>query len=128
MIEYEFTYITKADIPEAEKAKVISKYETVLTTAGGQILKKDDWGVKRLAYPIKRQYRGHYWHYDFVTKPENITEAERLMRIDENVLRYLSIKVGEEVDIAKRKVELAKKKESSQGEDFAGSEEGDSSY
>ena len=128
MIEYEFTYITKADIPEADKAKVITKYENVFLNAGGQVLKKDDWGVKRLAFPIKRQYRGHYWHYDFVTQPENITEAERLMRIDENVLRYMSIKVGAEVDIEKRKQELVKKVKTQNSDEFGSQDEGDSSY
>ena len=105
--EYEFTYIARADLGEADKTKLINKYEKLLTD-GGEVLRKDDWGIKRLAFPIKKQYKGHYFHYDFVGKAENVAEAERLMRIDEGILRFLAINVGEDIDVAERKDELAK--------------------
>lgn len=106
--EYEFTFIAKADLPEADKTKLFSKYETLLTE-GGEMVKRDDWGVKRLAYPIAKQFRGHYMHFDFVGKTENLAECERLMRIDENILRFLSMKIGENVDVEARRAELAKR-------------------
>jgi small subunit ribosomal protein S6 len=109
--EYEFTYISKADLQEADKSKHFAKYEALLTADGGQILKRDDWGVKKLAFPIKKQFRGHYVHYDFIGRPDHLAEVERLMRIDENVLRFLSIKIGENVDPEKRKAELANRAE-----------------
>ncbi len=111
MREYEFTYISKADIPEGDKAKHFAKYEELLLKDGGQVIKKDDWGVKKLAYPINKQYRGHYVLYDLIARTDHIVEVERLMRIDENVLRYMSIKIGEQVDPEKRKVELADRAE-----------------
>jgi len=105
--EYEFTLIARADLPDAEKAKVFERYEQMLTE-GGEMLKRDDWGSRRLAYPIKEQFRGHYVLYDYVGKSENLAEVERLMRIDDNVLRYMSVKIGQEIDVTARKAELAK--------------------
>jgi small subunit ribosomal protein S6 len=88
--------------------KTVEKYETVLLADGGQLIKKDDWGVRKLAYPMKKQFRGRYVLYDLTCKPEHLKESERLMRIDENVLRYLNILIGENVDVEARKIELAK--------------------
>ena len=110
--EYDFTIITKGDLPEADNAKVIQGYEALMTKDGGEILKRDEWGVKRLAFPIKKTFRGFYVNYDFVGTPENVAEMERLIRIDDNVLRHLVIRLDESkegtVDVEARKNELAK--------------------
>jgi small subunit ribosomal protein S6 len=105
--EYEFTLVARAG-SETETAKTIEKYEGILTANGGDILKKDSWGTKRLAYPINDNFKGHYVFYNIATQPANIAEAERLMRIDDEVLRYMPLKVADRVDVAARKVELAK--------------------
>jgi small subunit ribosomal protein S6 len=107
--EYEFTLITKAEIPDADRAKVFEKYENLLYQDSGELLKRDDWGVKKLSFPINKKFRGHYMHYDFVnTKPENLKEAERLLRIDEHVMRYLLVRTNDKCDVAKRREELVK--------------------
>ena len=106
--EYEFTLITNGQMTEADTNTVLEKYENLLTAEGGEILKKDVWGSRKLAYPIKKQYRGHYVCYDLVAAPASIAEAERLMKIDDNVLRYLNVKLADEVNVDERKAELAK--------------------
>ncbi len=111
--EYEFTLITKGDQLEADYTKTAATYETLMAKDGGEILKKDDWGTKRLAYPIKKCFRGHYVNYDFIGDPTNLAEMERLMRIDENVLRYMAIRLDEGnetgvVDADARRLEIAK--------------------
>lgn len=111
--EYDFTIITKGDQQEADFAKTIEGYENLMKKSGGDILKKDDWGTKRLAYPIKKSFRGHYLNYDFVGDPINLAEMERLMRIDDNVLRYMAVRLDESnttgvIDAEARRVELAK--------------------
>jgi small subunit ribosomal protein S6 len=120
--EYEFTVISRADLPETETSKLLSKYEGLMTKDGGQILKKDVWGSKKLAYPINKNFKGVYTHYDFFGAPEHVKEIERLMRIDENVLRYMTVKLGDEGSeeaIEKRKVELSKPKATVQLDDGA---------
>ena len=110
MREYEFTLVTRGDLQEADRNKVLDGYEEILKRGGGDILLKDDWGARKLAYPIRKSFRGHYMHYDIASLPENIAEAERLIRIDDQVLRHLVVKVGDEVDTEARKAELAKPK------------------
>jgi small subunit ribosomal protein S6 len=106
--EYELTIIARADLPESENAKLLSKYEKLMTADGGEILQKNSWGVKKLAFPMKKAFRGSYVNYDFVGTPSNLSEMERLMRIDEDVLRYMSVYIGQNVNVAKRKEQLAK--------------------
>lgn len=108
LTEYEMTVIAKADIPESEILNTLAKYEKYMTADGGQILRKDVWGTKKLCFPISKQYRGHYVNYDFVGAATNLSEMERLMRIDDNVLRYLSIKLGKNIDVDARRAEIAK--------------------
>ena len=106
--EYEFTLITNGQLTEADTNTVLEKYENLLTADGGEIIKKDVWGSRKLAFPIKKQYRGHYVCYDLAAVPASIAEAERLMKIDDNVLRYLNVKLDDSVDVSARKAELAK--------------------
>jgi len=112
MREYEAMIIAKADLPEAELSKIVSKWESVVTTDGGQIIKKDVWGTKRLAYPINKQNRGNYYVYDVATSSANIAELSRILKIDqENVLRSIVVKLADKVDVDARRVELQKKAE-----------------
>jgi small subunit ribosomal protein S6 len=106
--EYEFTLISNPQLVEQDMEKHLAKYEAILLADGGQMVRKDVWGTKKLSYAIKRNYRGHFVCYDFVGEPKNLAEAERLMRIDDNVLRYLSVRLGENVDVDVRKAEIAK--------------------
>lgn len=106
--EYEFTFVTKTDSGDQDNKKVLEGYEAILGREGGVILKKNDWGTKRLAYPIKKSFKGHYVLYNVATVPANIEECERLLRIDDNVLRHLVIKTHDKVDVEKRKADLAK--------------------
>ena len=110
--EYDFTIITKGELADGDAAKVNEGYEALMTKDGGEILRKEPWGVKKLAYPIKKSFRGHYTNYDFVGAPPNLAEMERLMRIDDNVLRYLLVRVDDEkdgiLDINARKADLAR--------------------
>lgn len=106
--EYEMTVISRADIAEQDTTKLLAKYEKLMVADGGEILKKDSWGSKKIAFPIKKHHRGVYTSYDFVGTSANLTEMERLMRIDEDVLRYMSVQIGQDVDVAVRKDQLVK--------------------
>lgn len=112
MREYEAMIVAKADLPEAELAKMVAKWEAIVTNDGGQVIKKDVWGTRRLAYDINKQKRGNYYVYDLATKPENISELSRVLKIDqENVLRSMVVKLADSVDVEARRIELQKKAE-----------------
>ena len=106
--EYELTIIINPQLSAEDTKKMLDKYEAILLGEDGEIIIKDDWGLKRLQYPIKRHFRGKYFFYDFLGNSDNLVEAERLMGLDENVMRYLIVRIGENVDIDVRKAELAK--------------------
>lgn len=108
--EYEFTVITRNDLSDQDRQKALDKYEELFQKDGGEFIVKEDWGSKKLAFPMKKQFRGHYTHYDMTANPENLKEVERLIRIDENILRYLLIKTNDKVDVAARRDELEKRK------------------
>ena len=110
MREYEFTVIARGDLPEAEILSLHQKYEDLLTKDGGEILSKDVWGHRRMAFPINKCYKGFYTNYDYTGKQEHLIEVERLMRFDDNVLRYMSLKIADDVDPAKRKDQIAKER------------------
>lgn len=106
--EYELTVITSTQISDEENRKLHEKYESIFLADGGEIIKKNAWGARKLCFPIARQFRGHYMHYDFTAQHDHLKEAQRLMKIDDNVLRFLIVKIGENVDVDQRKAEIAK--------------------
>ena len=61
--EYEITFITRSDLPESDFHGVLAKYEKYMTDDGGEILKKDLWGSRKLTFPINNQHRGNYAVY-----------------------------------------------------------------
>ena len=77
---------------------------------------KNPWGVRKLAYPINDQSKGHYVFYNFANTNDCVSELEKIMRIDEDVLRFLTVKISDKVDVEARKVELIKKEEEKQQE------------
>jgi small subunit ribosomal protein S6 len=108
MREYETMIIAKPDLPESEMSKMVAKIEGIMTSSGGQIIKKDAWGVRRLAYPIGKTTRGIYFVYDIAATQADVTELERVLKLDEAVIRSLSIKISDNVNVETRKVELQK--------------------
>jgi small subunit ribosomal protein S6 len=77
---------------------LVKHYTNLIKEFGGDVSKTEFCGLRNLAYPIKKNKKGHYVLLNISVKPEGITEMERQMRINEDVLRYLSIKV-ESLDV-----------------------------
>lgn len=114
MREYEAMIISKVDVSEADWSKMVARWESIISTNGGEIVKKDTWGARRLAYPIEKQNRGNFVVYDVATSQENIHELERVLKFDENVLRSLVVKLADNVNVEARRLELQKIAEEAQ--------------
>ena len=106
--EYELTLITSGQLTESQRAEVYDKYEAMVEADGGSVLKKDDWGVLKLAHPIKKQFRGHYMCYLLASHPQFFAGMEQKMKIDPDVLRYLNIKISDSHDAEHWAAELAR--------------------
>ena len=96
MNRYEMIYIIDADLEEAARKELIEKVSALITNNGGEIEKVDEtWGKRRLAYAIDYKTEGWYVLVNFKAPVELPRELERNLQINENVLRYLVIKLVE---------------------------------
>ncbi len=93
MALYETTMILRSDLATADVEKVTGNFEDVVKTAGGKVIKKEFWGLRDLAYKIKKNKKGHYVHLGIDAKPEAVTELRRKIGISEDVIRDLTVKV-----------------------------------
>ncbi|MGC8907465.1 MAG: 30S ribosomal protein S6 [Desulfomonilaceae bacterium] len=99
MRRYESVIILDPEIPDEEIQGFTEKFTSLIKTSGGEIIKIEDWGAKKLAYPVKKRDRGRYLLLDFVGLPALIAELERQFKITEEVMKFLSVKVADEVDL-----------------------------
>ena len=96
MNRYEMIYIIDADLEEAARKELIEKVSTLITNNGGEIEKVDEtWGKRRLAYAIDYKTEGWYVLVNFKAPADLPRELERNLQINENVLRYLVVKLEE---------------------------------
>ena len=110
MQEYELTVVIHPD-HEANKDKVMEKLRDLVKSTAGVIKKEDEWGKKKLAYPIKKQAFGLYVLFDVELPPAALLKISNTLNITDEVMRYLLVKTD---DKERSKVAAAKK---SAGED-----------
>lgn len=107
---YESVIILNASLEDTQIDSVLSRFEDQVTSNGGQISKIDKWGRKRLAYQIQRSKSGYYVIYQFEAPRELISKLERNLRLDETVIRYLTIKLEkkdlEQISLKKAQQEI----------------------
>jgi small subunit ribosomal protein S6 len=106
--EYEFTFIVQPEITEEGLQSVCDRFDGVLEKQGSVRLYYDDWGRRRLAYEIRKFQKGHYLILHFLDDGGVVPELERVAKIDDSILRFLTVLVSDSVeDIEARKVEAA---------------------
>ncbi len=98
MRRYETIYILRPTLGEEEVNELVEKTNTILTSGDGEIIALDKWGLRKLAYLIKKESNGYYVFCDYGTELENVTEMERKFRIDDAVLKYMTLKVADTID------------------------------
>lgn len=90
---YETLFVVRPDLTPAKVTEVTKKYTSVITNKGGKILKQEDCGLRDLAYKIQKNHKAYYVLLNMEASGEAVIEMERLMRLDENLLRYLTTKI-----------------------------------
>lgn len=90
---YENVFIARQDLTPAKVTELADKYTSVIEADGGKVTKREDWGLRNLAYKINKNRKGYYVLMNIDAPAKAILEMERLMRLDENLLRYLTVKV-----------------------------------
>lgn len=95
---YECVFMSRQDLTEGQVKDQTEKYSSVITDQKGKILKTEQWGLRNLAYKINKAKRAHYTLVEFEAEGPAVIELERLMRIDEDVVRSLTLKLDAPTD------------------------------
>ena len=93
MALYESVIIGRQDLTPGQFETLLEKFIAVIQSFKGEIKKRENWGIRNLAYKINKNRKGHYMLLNIDGPPEAIQEYERLMRLDEDVIRFLTIKI-----------------------------------
>ncbi|HVN38133.1 MAG TPA: 30S ribosomal protein S6 [Myxococcota bacterium] len=106
MREYEFNFVVQPEITEEGIARICERFEGIVERAGDTRLHYDELGRRRLAYEIRNFQKGHYLALHFLSDGKVVTELERAARIDDSILRFLTVVANQDVvDIEARKQE-----------------------
>ncbi|MEA5113771.1 MAG: 30S ribosomal protein S6 [Geobacteraceae bacterium] len=97
MRKYETIYIVHPDLGDEDIKALSEKVQDVIAGFKGECYRLEDWGMRKLAYPLKKQARGRYFYLNFEGNPALIAELERRLRLDDKVLRYQSVKLEKDV-------------------------------
>ena len=94
MALYESVIIGRQDLTTSQFETIIEKFISVIVSLKGEIKKRESWGLRNLAYKINKNRKGHYILLNIDGPAEAIVEYERLMRLDEDIIRFLTIKIN----------------------------------
>jgi len=94
---YETIYIVQPDLGEEEIKTLSTKVQDVVASMNGDFKRLEDWGIRKLAYPINKSPRGRYFYLRFDGDSPLIAELERRLRLDDKVIRYQSVKLDQDV-------------------------------
>ena len=92
---YESVFIARQDITSAQVEVMADDFAKIITSAGGSIKKREYWGLRSLAYRIKKNRKGHYVMFNMETGPEALREYERILGLNEDILRFLNLNIKE---------------------------------
>lgn len=107
MRRYETIVIIDPDLSDEERKPVLERINDLIPQQGGFAVMIDDWGNRKLAYDIKKKSRGYYVRIDFCGTGSLVDEMERFFRIDDRVLKFMTVLVEKDVDIERVKNEMA---------------------
>ena len=93
MNNYETVFILNPVLSDDQIKETVQKYEKFLTSKGAKFVSKEDWGLKKLAYPIQNKKSGFYHLFEYSVDPTVISELEVEFRRDERFMRYLTVKL-----------------------------------
>ncbi|HEX2858617.1 MAG TPA: 30S ribosomal protein S6 [Alphaproteobacteria bacterium] len=117
MASYELTYIIRPDVPTTQVDTVLGKITDVIKKARGKVAKTEQWGLRTLAYPIRKHKRGYYTHLGITLPGEGVAEVEHQLKLAEDVIRFVTVKV-DEISKEPSAVMKAKARDAAQAEEF----------
>lgn len=92
---YEHTFLARQDVTQAQVEALMKEFEGVITAGQGKVTKQEYWGLKGLAFKVKKNRKAHYAFFNLDSPPAAVAEMERLMGINPDVIRFLTVRVEE---------------------------------
>lgn len=102
-MNYETISIIRPAAGEDAISKISERTAEIIGAAGGEILAVDKWGLKKLAYPIQKEENGYFVYTVFKGNGAGLDEMERIFRIDDNVLKYMTIRLDDSFALPEKK-------------------------
>jgi len=102
MREYETVYLLKPDLPSDQLSTLKEKFTQTITKGEGHMLSQGDWGKRKLAYDLKKNRYGHYIYLQYLSTGPIVSNLERLLKLDDSVLKFLTVKLADKVDVEER--------------------------
>jgi len=103
---YETIFILRPNLGEIQLKQSLKRVEDIVANGGGDLIETDEWGMRELAYRIKRERRGYYVRLDYVATGAVMNEVERNLKLMDESLRHLSVMVEEDADAARLRGEV----------------------
>jgi len=97
---YETLFVVKPTLTEQEIASQVAKIKDILTREGAELIATDDMGMRRLAYAVEKQTRGYYTVLYYKAEGSKIAEIERNLKINEDIIKFLTVKYATKKEIA----------------------------
>ncbi len=112
MRRYETIVIIDPDLSEEDRTSFLNRVKEIIPQQGGVLIQEDLWGVKKLAYEIKKKPRGYYVRMDYCGLGKAVDEIERFFRIDDRAMKFLTVQLSAEADVEKIQADIAAAKAS----------------
>ena len=116
MRRYETIAIIDPDLPDEERAGVLERTTDLIPKEGGFLVMLDEWGTRKLAYEIKKKVRGYYVRIDYCGMGSLVDEIERFFRIDDKVLKFMTVLLEKDADVENIKEEMVLAKSEAEAE------------
>ncbi len=110
MRRYETIAIIDPDVSPEARVPLFERCQEIISQQNGMLMELDEWGTRKLAYEIKKKVRGYYVRFDYCGNGSLVQELERFLRIEERVLKFLTVFLEDDVDPEKVKEEIVQAK------------------
>jgi small subunit ribosomal protein S6 len=117
---YEHVFLTRQDASNSQVDQLTDQFKAVITSGGGKIGKTEYWGLRSLTFRIKKNRKAHYTYLDIEAPPAAVAEMERQMSINEDVIRFMTVRVDKHEDGASAMMKAGKRDERGGGRGFGG--------
>jgi small subunit ribosomal protein S6 len=108
MRRYETFIILDPDLAAEQRAPVVERVQEIMAQMGGFLVRIDEWGSRKMAYTIRKKERGYYVRFDYCGSGQMVNEMERFSRIDERVLKYMTVLLDAQPNVERIREEMAK--------------------